>query len=149
MKGTIKEEKKTDTASSYGPTSQAIRVNSTKIIFMVLENTAGRTVESMMANGHKIKCKVPVCLLGPMDVDMKVSTSMIRKKVVAVLSGQTVVAMMGTGALVIRKVSVFTTTQKERYAMAAGKMEKERSGYQNKSSIKKQKGMRMSTRDEQ
>ena len=148
MKGTIKEAKKTDTASSYGPTNQAIRVNSTRIIFMVLENTAGRTVESMMENGLKIKCKVQVSLLGPMVVDMKVSTSMIRKKVVAVLSGLTVAATMGTGVLEIRKVVVFTTMQKERYAMVAGKMEKERSGYQNKSSTKKQKGMRMSSRDE-
>ena len=149
MRDTIKEVKKTDTASSYGPTSRAIRVNSTRIIFMVLENTAGRTVESMMVNGLKIKCKVQVSLLGPMAVDMKVSTSMIRKKVVAVLSGRMVVATMGTGVLEIRKASESTTTQKERYAMVAGKMEKERSGYQNKSSTKKLRGMRMSTRDEQ
>ena len=105
MKGTIKEVKKTDTASSYGPTSPAIRVNSTRIIFMVLENIAGQTVESMMANGLKIKCKVLVSLHGLMAFDMKVSTSMIRKKVVAVLSGRTVVATMGIGVLEIRKVS--------------------------------------------
>jgi hypothetical protein len=102
-----------------------------------------------MVNGHKIKCKVAVSLLGPTVVAMKASTSTIKRKDAVASSGRTVEAMMDIGAQVIKRASVFTTMQKEKSALAAGKMEKELNGYPKQNSIKKPKGINKRIRDEQ
>ena len=150
MRATIKEAKRTDMASFCGPINLVTRASSLRIIFMVLESTAGRTAESTTANGPKIKGKVVVSLLGRTAVAMKVSISTTRKKVVDVSSGLTVEAMTDIGAQAIRKALVFTTMLRARSAMVAGKTEKEHNGYQRQNSIKKPRGIyKTIMRDEQ
>ena len=138
-KVTIREARKMATVSSYGPISQVIQANFMKTISMDLESIAGPTVVFTTVNGHKIKCKGVVFLLGQMEGVMKVSITMIKKKVVADLSGLMDVVMMVTGGLVIKKGLVFIIMQRVRFVTAAGKMVKERNGYPRENFIKKQK----------
>ena len=76
-----------------------------------------------MVTGKITKCTAKECSPGPMEENMKESIMMIKSKVMAFFTGRMDDSTTVSGWLESNKASVFTSTPKVRYAMAAGKME--------------------------
>lgn len=78
---------------------QFILENLLTIILMELANIIGQTVVNIMVNGKTIKCTAKVRSLGLMVVATKVSTMMIKNKVMVNIIGQMVVNIKGSGLM--------------------------------------------------
>jgi hypothetical protein len=83
-----------------------MKESSSRIRSRATEPTSGLTTDHMWAHGRKTRCMEMESSLGKMDANMKVTTSMTRKKAEANSPGQTVASMMENGRMDVNTASV-------------------------------------------
>ena len=113
-------ERRTASVSSAGRISPPMAVILLTTISMAPAHTHGLMAVSSTDHGQTTKCMAKVSSPGPMDVSMRATTSMTRKKVMACLSGPTAANMMDSGKMESRKELVFTITLEERRDTVGG-----------------------------